>query len=117
MSFILQPWPIMLAILCGLVNKRQQQIIEFQNAQIEALLEKLGGKGVLLIGARRAVKIRSFGDHCPSRSPASRPRSAREAFTNPGFQGSKSSFEFFDNTGSIVCVSCLCTLKVSPWFS
>ena len=48
MNFILQPWHILLAILCGMVNKRQQQIIEFQNAQIEALLEKLGGKRVLL---------------------------------------------------------------------
>jgi hypothetical protein len=285
MSFILQPWHIMLAVLCGLVNKRQQQIIEFQNAQIEALLEKFGGKRVLLTadqrrllavkghalgrkallelttivtpdtilrwhrtlvakkwdyahkrkpvgrprirqvivdlilrfatenptwgydripgalahvgyyisdstvgnvlkthgieptedrkrqttwatflkahwdvlgaidfttvevwtkkglvksepllarsfvvnasagcssittatrrrhhflgsdcqlrlaaGARRAVKLRRFSDHCPSRSPASRPRSARAAFTNPGFQGSRSSFEFFDLT-------------------
>ena len=42
MSFLLQPWHIMLAALCGLVNQRQQQIIEFQNAQIEALLKKLG---------------------------------------------------------------------------
>ena len=41
MSFLLQPWHILLAALCGMVNQRQQQIIEFQNAQIEALLKKL----------------------------------------------------------------------------
>ncbi len=64
MSFILQPWHIMLAVLCGLVNKRQQQIIEFQNAQIEALLEKLGGKRVLLTADQRrllAVKGHALG--------------------------------------------------------
>jgi len=42
MPFLLQPWHIMLAALCGLVNQRQQQIIEFQNAQIDALLKQLG---------------------------------------------------------------------------
>jgi hypothetical protein len=41
MSFLLQPWHILLAALCGMVNERQQQIIEFQNAQIEALFKKL----------------------------------------------------------------------------
>jgi hypothetical protein len=55
MSFILQPWHILLAVLCGFVNKRQQQIIEFQNAQIEALLEKLGGKRVLLTADQRRL--------------------------------------------------------------
>ena len=56
-SFILQSWHILLAVLCGLVNKRQQQIIEFQNAQIEALLEKLGRMRVLLTAdQRQAVK-------------------------------------------------------------
>jgi hypothetical protein len=42
MSFILQPWHVLLAALCGMVKQRQQQIIEFQNAQIEALLKKPG---------------------------------------------------------------------------
>ena len=40
MSFLLQPWHIMLACLCGLLNQRQQQIMEFPNAQIETLLKK-----------------------------------------------------------------------------
>jgi hypothetical protein len=48
MSFILQPWHILLATICGLVNQRQQQIIEFQNVQIEALLKKLSRKRLLL---------------------------------------------------------------------
>jgi len=35
---------ILLATICGLVNQGQQQIIDFQNAQIEALLKKLGNR-------------------------------------------------------------------------
>ena len=50
MSFLLTPWHILLAVLCGLVNHRQQQIIEFQNAQIETLLKKPGKKRLLLDG-------------------------------------------------------------------
>jgi len=63
MSFLLQPWHILLAVLCGMVNQRQQQIIEFQNAQIETLLKKLGKKRLLLDDNQRrllAVKARSI---------------------------------------------------------
>ena len=49
MSFILHLGHIVFAVFWGWVNKRQQQIIEFQNAQIEALLKKLGKKHLLLI--------------------------------------------------------------------
>ena len=48
MSFLLRPWHILLAALCVMVNHRQQQIIAFLNAQIEALLKKLGRKRLLL---------------------------------------------------------------------
>ena len=41
MSFLLQPSHVLLAALCSLVNRRQQQIIEFRNAQIETLLKQL----------------------------------------------------------------------------
>jgi hypothetical protein len=64
MSFLPQPWHILLACLCGLVNQRQQQIIEFQNAQIEALLKKLGKKRLLLDDDQRrplAVKAHAIG--------------------------------------------------------
>ena len=44
MSFLFTPWHILLAALCGMVNQRQQQIFGRQNAQIEALLKKLGTK-------------------------------------------------------------------------
>jgi len=64
MPFLLQPWHLMLACLCGLVNHRQQQIIEFQNAQIEALLKQLGKKRLLLDDDQRrllAVKAHVIG--------------------------------------------------------
>jgi hypothetical protein len=64
MSFLLQPWHILVAALCGMVNERQQQIIEFQNAQIEALLKKLGKKRLLLDDDQRrllAVKAHAIG--------------------------------------------------------
>jgi len=64
MSFILQPWHVLLTALCGLVNQRQPQIIEFQNAQIEALLEKLGKKRILLDNYQRrllATKAHAIG--------------------------------------------------------
>ena len=44
MSFLHQPWHIPVATVGGLVNQRQQRIIEFQNARIEALLKQLGRK-------------------------------------------------------------------------
>ena len=64
MSFLLTPWHILLAVLCGLLNHRQQQIIEFQNAQIEAFLKKLGRKRLLLDNDQRrllAVKAHAIG--------------------------------------------------------
>ena len=45
-------------------NQRQQQIIQFQNAQIEALLKKLGEKRLLLDDDQRrllAVKAHAIG--------------------------------------------------------
>ena len=64
MSFILQPWHLVIVILSGWVNQRQRQIIEFQNAEIEALLKKLGKKRVLLTDDQRrilAVKGKALG--------------------------------------------------------
>ena len=64
MSFLLTPWHIAFAALAGWVNERQQQIIEFQNAQIEALLQKLGKKRILLTDDQRrilAVKGKALG--------------------------------------------------------
>jgi len=51
-------------VFCGWVNERQSEIIEFQNAQIAALLTKLDKKRVLLTDDQRrilAVKGKSIG--------------------------------------------------------
>ena len=64
MSFLLQPWQILMVWLCGFVNEHQQQIIEFQNAQIQILLKQLGRKRLLLSDDQRrvlAVKAQAIG--------------------------------------------------------
>ena len=64
MSFVLQPWQLLFAILSGLVQRRQQEIIEFQNSEIEALLKLLGKKRILLTDDQRrilAVKGQALG--------------------------------------------------------
>ena len=64
MNFMLQPWQILFVTFCGFVNQRQTEIIDFQNAQITALLQKLGKKRILLTDDQRrllAVKGKSIG--------------------------------------------------------
>jgi transposase InsO family protein len=64
MSFILQPWQLLFVAMSAWVNQRQQQIIEFQGAQIESLLEKQGKRRVLLTDDQRrllAVKGKALG--------------------------------------------------------
>ena len=64
MNFVLQPWQLAFVALSAWMNQRQQQIIEFQNAQIEALLKKLGKKRVLLTDEQRrllAVQGKALG--------------------------------------------------------
>ena len=64
MHALFQPWQLLFAILCGWVNERQQRSIEFQNTQIETLLQKLGKKRILLTDDQRrvlAVKAKAVG--------------------------------------------------------
>ena len=82
MKFVLQPWHLAVVLVSAWVNQRQQQIIEFQNAEIEALLKKLGKKRVLLTDDQRrllAVKGKALG--------------------RKKFQRTSVAFEFFDRTG------------------
>ena len=55
MSFLLRPWHILLVTICGLLNLSQQQVIEFQNAQIAALLKQPGRKRLLLDDNQRRL--------------------------------------------------------------
>ena len=64
MSFVLRPWQLFFLILSGWINRRQQEIIEFQNAQIQALMDKMGRKRILLADDQRrllAVKGKALG--------------------------------------------------------
>ena len=64
MKFVLQPWHVAFVALTAWVNQRQQHIIEFQNAEVEALLKKLDKKRVLLTDQQRrllAVKGKALG--------------------------------------------------------
>ena len=64
MHFVFQPGQLLLVAFCGWVNERQQQIIEFRNAQIEVLLRKLSKKRILLSDDQRqvlAVKGKALG--------------------------------------------------------
>ena len=56
MSFVLRPWQLLLMALAGWINQNQQQVVEFQNAQIQVLLTRLGKKR-LLLERRRAPPL------------------------------------------------------------
>ena len=61
---VLRPWQLVVMILAGWVNRQQQEIIEFQNAQIRALMKKMGRKRILLTDDQRrvlAVKGKTLG--------------------------------------------------------
>ena len=64
MSFVLEPWQLLLIILAGWINRQQQAILEFQRLQIEALLKQLGKKRILLSEDQRnllAIKGKAIG--------------------------------------------------------
>ena len=47
MSFVLQPWQLLFAILAGWVNQRQQEAIEYLRTENQVLRERLGKKRLL----------------------------------------------------------------------
>jgi putative transposase len=64
MSFVLQPWQLLLVILAGWMNQLQQQIIEFQRKEIAVLKKKLGKTQIILNDDERrilAVKAKVLG--------------------------------------------------------
>ena len=44
MSFILQPWQLLLMIFASWVNREQQKVIEFYQAQLDAMMKAQGKK-------------------------------------------------------------------------
>jgi len=64
MSFILQPWQVLLVILSAWVHREQQKIIEFYQVELEAMMKAPGKKRLLLTDDQRrllAVKGRFLG--------------------------------------------------------
>ena len=64
MSFVLKPWQLLLVALAGWVNLQQQQLVEFQDAEIQILLRRLGKRRLLLTDDERrrlAVKGKVLG--------------------------------------------------------
>jgi hypothetical protein len=64
MSFVLQPWQLLLVILAGWVNRQQQAVIEYLHTENRVLREKLGKRRILLNDDQRrrlAVKGKVLG--------------------------------------------------------
>ena len=64
MSFILQPWQLLLVILAGWTQRQQQCVIEYLHTENQVLKEKLGKKRILLNDDQRrrlAVKGKVLG--------------------------------------------------------
>ena len=64
MNFILQPWQLLVVAFSDWVNRRQRQIIEFQNSEIISLLQSQGKKRLRLTDDQRrllAVKAKALG--------------------------------------------------------
>src|SRR6516162_11704488 len=64
MSFVLQPWQLLLLILAGWINRQQQQVIDYLRTENQVLKEKLGKRRILLDDDQRrrlAVKGKVLG--------------------------------------------------------
>jgi putative transposase len=64
MKFVLHPWQILLLVLAGWINRRQQNSIEYLIAENRILREKLGKKRILLTDDQRrrlAIKGKVLG--------------------------------------------------------
>jgi hypothetical protein len=64
MNFVLQPWHLLLTILAGLINRQQQQVIEYLRTENQVLKETHGKKRIRLNDDQRrrlAVKGKILG--------------------------------------------------------
>ena len=78
MSFILQPWQLLFVTMSAWANRRQQQIIEFQGAQIKSLLEKRGDRRVLLTDDQRRLLAVKGNGHATTTSNGHGPRASEK---------------------------------------
>ena len=64
MAFLLKPWQLYFLAPAGLVNRQQQELIEYLRTENQVLKEKLGKKRILLNNDQRrrlAVKGKILG--------------------------------------------------------
>jgi putative transposase len=64
MNFVLQPWQFLVVILAGWLHREQQEVIEFYQTQLEAVMKAQGKKRLPLTDHQRrllAVKGKSLG--------------------------------------------------------
>ena len=64
MSFVLQPWQLLLVILAGWINREQQAVVEYLRTENQILKEIHGKKRILLNDDQRrrlAVKGKILG--------------------------------------------------------
>jgi hypothetical protein len=64
MSFVLQPWQLLVVILAGWVNRQQQLVIDYLCTENQVLREKVGKRRILLNDDQRrrlAVKGKVLG--------------------------------------------------------
>jgi hypothetical protein len=64
MKPLLQPWQLLLLVLAGWINLREQEVIEYLRAENRVLREKLGKRRILLNDDQRrrlAVKGKILG--------------------------------------------------------
>jgi putative transposase len=64
MSFVLQPWQLLFAILAGWVNRWQQEELDYSRTTIQVLIERFGSNRILLTDDQRrrlAVKGKVLG--------------------------------------------------------
>ena len=79
-NMILQPWYLLVFILAGMVNREQQQTIEYLCTENQALKEKLGKKRIMLnddqrrqlavegeILGRKALENIAMGENFPTK--------------------------------------------------
>ena len=63
MSFLLQPFQLVLAVLSEFIRKEQQEVIEYLQLENQILREKLGNKRVLLNDDQRRATGSGSTDH------------------------------------------------------
>ena len=64
MEFVFQPWQLLLTILAGLINRQQQEVVEYLRAENQVLKEAHGKRRIRLNDDQRrrlAVKGKILG--------------------------------------------------------